>query len=219
MSILWSPPPGTGKTLTAALLGKRTGQDVYRIDLSMVVSKYVGETEKSLRRIFDLADRKPWILFFDEAEALFSKRTEVQDAHDRFANQVISYLLYRIEEHDGIVILATNKKSMLDDAFTRRFQCVVSFSLPSTKERLQIWQKGFSPHCCLEKAINLETIANQYELAGGSIMNIIRYASLMALKAGSNIIMLKDIIKGIQREYSKEGKSFASNLYSPLQNV
>ncbi len=173
--------------MTATLLGKRTGRDVYRIDLSMVVSKYIGETEKSLRRIFDLADRKPWILFFDEAEALFSKRTEVQDAHDHFANQEISYLLYRLEEHSGIVILATNKKSLLDEAFTRRFQSVVSFPLPSKKERLQIWQKGFSPHCALEKAINIESIANQYELAGGSIMNVIRHASLMALKAGSNV--------------------------------
>lgn len=204
---LFHGPPGTGKTLTASLLGKRTGRDVYRVDLSMVVSKYIGETEKSLRRIFDMAARKPWILFFDEAEALFSKRTEVQDAHDRFANQEISYLLYRLEEHSGIVILATNKKNLLDEAFTRRFQSVVSFSLPSKKERLKIWQQGFSPQCALEKAINLETIANQYELAGGSIMNVIRYASLMALKAGGNVIMLKDIIRGIQREYSKEGKS------------
>lgn len=199
--------PGTGKTMTAALLGKLAGLDVYRVDLSMVVSKYIGETEKNLGKIFDTANNKQWILFFDEAEALFGKRTEVRDAHDRFANQEISYLLHRIEEHSGLVILATNKKNQLDDAFTRRFQTIVQFSMPGKHERYQIWKNGFSKRCVLERAINLEQIAERYELAGGSIMNVIRYASLMALEAGSNVVMLKDVLKGIQREYIKEGKS------------
>jgi AAA+ superfamily predicted ATPase len=199
--------PGTGKTMTAALLGKLAGMDVYRVDLAMVVSKYIGETEKNLRLIFDTAHNKQWILFFDEAEALFGKRTEVKDAHDRFANQEVSYLLHRIEEHPGIVILATNKKNQLDDAFTRRFQTIVQFTMPSKYERLKIWQKGFSKKCVLERAIDLEQIAEKYQLAGGSIMNVIRYASLMALEAGSNVVMLKDLIAGIQREYTKEGKS------------
>lgn len=204
---LFYGPPGTGKTMTAALLGKHAELDVYRIDLSMVVSKYIGETEKNLRHIFDLADNQRWILFFDEAEALFGKRTEVRDAHDRFANQEISYLLHRIEQHDGLVILATNKRHQLDDAFTRRFQTIVPFPMPGSEERYQIWQKGFSPRCALEKAIDLQQVAERYELTGGLIMNVIRYASLMALEAGGNIVMLKDLMQGIQREYAKEGKT------------
>lgn len=204
---LFYGPPGTGKTMTAALLGQQAELDVYRIDLSMVISKYIGETEKNLRHIFDTADKKRWILFFDEAEALFGKRTEVRDAHDRFANQEVSYLLHRIEQHDGLVILATNKRNQLDDAFTRRFQTIVPFPMPGSEERYQIWHKGFSSRCALEKAIDLKQIADRYELAGGSIMNVIRYASLMALEAGSNIVMLKDLMQGIQREYAKEGKT------------
>ena len=200
-------PPGTGKSTAAALMGKTAKQDVYRIDLSMVVSKYIGETEKNLRRLFDIAGNKEWLLFFDEAEALFSSRTEVQDAHDRFANQEISYLLQRMEEHPGIVILATNMKSNLDDAFLRRFQNMVHFPMPGHKERLKIWQMGFSKRCVLEKAVDLEQIAKKYEVSGGGIMNVIRYASLWALEAGSNVILSKDILKGIEREYSKEGKS------------
>ena len=204
---LFHGPPGTGKTMTAALLGKQAGLDVYRVDLSIVISKYIGETEKNLRHIFDRANNKRWILFFDEAEALFGKRTEVRDSHDRFANQEVSYLLQRIEEHSGLVILATNKRSQLDEAFTRRFQAIVQFPMPGKAERLQLWKNGFSKHCVLEKAIDLERIAERYELAGGSIMNAIRYGSLMALEAGSNVVMLKDLLKGIQREYAKEGKS------------
>jgi len=204
---LFYGPAGTGKSTAAALLGKAAGLDVYRIDLSMVVSKYIGETEKNLRKIFDTAGNKKWILFFDEAESLFSKRTEVQDAHDRFANQEISYLLQRIEDYPGVVILATNMKSNLDEAFTRRFQDMVPFPIPGPQERLKIWQKGFSKRSVLEKAANLEQIAEKYELSGGSIMNVIRYASLMALEAGGNVILARDILKGIRREYIKEGKS------------
>jgi SpoVK/Ycf46/Vps4 family AAA+-type ATPase len=121
---------GTGKTLAAALLGKDAGLDVYRIDLSMVVSKYIGETEKQLARIFDEAATKKPILFFDEADALFGKRTDIKDAHDRYANQEISYLLQRIEDYEGIVIVATNLKSNIDDAFIRRFQSMIHFGIP-----------------------------------------------------------------------------------------
>src|SRR4029077_7397773 len=122
--------PGTGKTLSACLLGKHCGCDVYKIDLSLIVSKYIGETEKNLGRIFDVAEHKGWILFFDEADALFGKRTRVSDSHDRFANQEISFLLQRIEEFDGVVILASNIKENIDDAFVRRFHSVVHFPMP-----------------------------------------------------------------------------------------
>jgi SpoVK/Ycf46/Vps4 family AAA+-type ATPase len=128
---LFHGPPGTGKTLTAALVGKEFDIPVYRIDLSMVVSKYIGETEKNLELLFDRAEKKGWILFFDEADALFGKRTDVKDAHDRFTNQEVSYLLQRIEDYNGLVILATNMKSNIDEAFIRRLHLVIHFPLPS----------------------------------------------------------------------------------------
>jgi hypothetical protein len=127
---LFHGPSGTGKTLTATLIGKETGKDVYRIDLSMIVSKYIGETEKNLSKIFDKATNKDWILFFDEADALFGKRTNVSDAHDRYANQEVSFLLQKIEDHPGLVILASNMKSNIDEAFTRRFQSMIHFPVP-----------------------------------------------------------------------------------------
>ena len=204
---LFHGPPGTGKTLTATLLGKDTGLDVYRIDLSLVVSKFIGETEKNLKKIFDAAHNRDWILFFDEADALFTKRTEVQTAHDRFSNQEVAYLLHRVEEHTGLVILATNRKSNLDEAFLRRFQCMIEFPMPTKQERLRIWQKGFSEKSVLEKAVNLEELAERYELTGASIMNVVRYASLMALNEGSNVIRASHILKGIEKEYTKEGRT------------
>jgi SpoVK/Ycf46/Vps4 family AAA+-type ATPase len=135
---LFYGPPGTGKTLTAALLGQETGRDVYRIDLSLVVSKYIGETEKNLEKVFTMAQERKWILFFDEADALFGKRGKVKDAHDRFANQEVSYLLQRVEDFDGIVILASNDKDNIDTAFNRRFQAVVHFPMPGAAERQQL---------------------------------------------------------------------------------
>jgi SpoVK/Ycf46/Vps4 family AAA+-type ATPase len=127
---LFHGPPSTGKTLTAALVGKEFDMPVYRIDLSMVVSKYIGETEKNLATIFDRANEKGGILLFDEADALFGKRTDIKDAHDRFTNQDVSYLLQRIEDYNGLVILATNMKSNVDEAFIRRFHLVVHFPIP-----------------------------------------------------------------------------------------
>ncbi len=204
---LFYGPPGTGKTLTAMLIGKETGIDVYRIDLSLVVSKFIGETEKNLKKIFDTARDRDWILFFDEADALFTKRTEVQTSHDRFSNQEIAYLLHRVEEHPGVVILATNRKSNLDEAFLRRFQNMIEFPMPTKQERLRIWQNGFSKSSVLEKGIDLEELAERYELTGASIMNVVRYASLMALNEGSNVIRASHILKGIEKEYTKEGRT------------
>lgn len=204
---LFYGPPGTGKTLTAGLLGKRANLPVYRIDLSLVVSKYIGETEKNLEKIFQRAEQKECILFFDEADALFGKRTQISDAHDRYANQGTSYLLQRIENCPNIVILASNLKENLDDAFTRRFQSVIYFPIPRKKERLQLWQQSFSPASRLEKDIDIEKIAEKYEIAGGAIMNVIRYASLMAIARNTNTITMKDLNRGIQREYAKEGRT------------
>lgn len=204
---LFYGPPGTGKTMTACLLGKATGRAVYKVDLSLIVSKYIGETEKNLGKVFDGAQHKGWILFFDEADALFGKRSETKDAHDRYANQEVAFLLQRIETFDGIAILASNQKENLDHAFARRFESIIYFPMPRPEERLRLWQQGFSPQTQLEATLNLEKLAQEHTLAGGSIMNVIRYASLQALKAGSTLIRSEDVIQGIRREYVKEGKS------------
>ncbi|WP_216849038.1 ATP-binding protein [Pedobacter sp. L105] len=204
---LFYGPPGTGKTLTASLLGKTTGLDVYRIDLSMVVSKYIGETEKNLGNVFDQAENKNWVLFFDEADALFGKRTQTSSSNDRHANQEVSYLLQRIEDFPGIIILATNLKANLDDAFSRRFQAMIHFALPDAEHRYQLWKQAFSPQVVLEDKVDLEEIAQKYELAGGSIINIVRYSTLMAIKRGDSTLLYKDILTGIKRELGKDGKS------------
>ncbi|MCP4701289.1 MAG: ATP-binding protein [Gammaproteobacteria bacterium] len=203
---LFFGPPGTGKTMTACLLGKATGRDVYKVDLSLIVSKYIGETEKNLAKVFDQAQHKGWILFFDEADALFGKRSETKDAHDRYANQEVSFLLQRIEIFDGIAILASNQRENIDAAFARRFESMIYFPIPRPEERLRLWQQGFSPQTQLEDSLDLETIACKHQFAGGAIMNVIHYASLQALKKGSTAIASEDVLQGIRREYAKEGK-------------
>ena len=208
LRVLFHGPPGTGKTLTAALLGKVTQKPVYRVDLSLVVSKYIGETEKNLAKVFDMAEHRGWILFFDEADALFGKRTQVQDAHDRYANQEISYLLQRIESFDGIVILASNLRKNLDDAFSRRFESIILFPIPKPKERLMLWQKSFSDRAkkAFDDDVDLNKIAREYELAGGAIMNIVRQVSLQAIAQNRKIRQV-DLIAGIRQEFGKEGRT------------
>jgi len=204
---LFHGPPGTGKTFTATLLGKSSGLDVYRIDLSMVISKYIGETEKNLSNVFDQAEHKNWILFFDEADALFGRRTQTASANDRYANQEVSYLLQRMEDFPGVVILATNLKANLDEAFSRRFQSMVYFPVPGPAERLLLWRQSFPENTVLEDEEGLTTIAEKYEMTGGAIINVTRYASLLTIKRGTNIILHKDILTGIRKEFGKEGKT------------
>ena len=200
-------PPGTGKTLTASLLGKATNREVYKVDLAMVVSKYIGETEKNLSKVFDKAESKGWILFFDEAEALFGKRTETRDAHDRYANQEVAYLLQRVESYDGIIILASNMPANLDEAFARRFESIIHIPMPRPEERLKLWQRGFSAKTPLEDKINLKELAGKHEIAGGTIMNVVRYSTLMAIDRNDYTIRLKDIIDGLRKEYLKVGRT------------
>jgi SpoVK/Ycf46/Vps4 family AAA+-type ATPase len=195
-----------GKTLTASLLGKYTGKDVYRIDISMVVSKFIGETEKNLSNLFARAESKDWILFFDEADALFGKRTNVRDAHDKYANQEVSYLLQRVENYDGLVILASNFKSNIDGAFIRRFQSIIHFPLPSPKEWLQLWQMAFPSQLKLAETVNLPTLSTAYELTGADIMNVVQHCCLQALQRGNAMIHETDLIHAIKRELSKAGK-------------
>ncbi|MGD9928923.1 MAG: ATP-binding protein [Mangrovibacterium sp.] len=204
---LFHGPSGTGKTTAAALLGKKTGRDVYRIDLSQMVSKYIGETEKNLSRVFDRAENKEWILFFDEADALFGKRTDTRDSHDRYANQQVSYLLQRIEDFNGLVILASNLKGNIDEAFTRRFQAIIHFPMPTVEERLKIWENSFPAAVEPDSVISLPEIARKYEISGGAIINIIQHCLLRALGRGGNIIKLADIIEGIRREYHKSRRT------------
>lgn len=204
---LFYGPPGTGKTLTASLLGKVTGLSVYRIDLSRVVSKYIGETEKNLASLFDHAQHQNWILFFDEADSLFGKRTESHNANDRAANQQISYLLQRIEDFPGIVILATNLRSCLDEAFARRFQSMIHFPMPSIEQRLRLWEDNFKdkPYR-LASDVNLCQLARDYELSGGGIINVLRYACLKAVVRTPQEIRAQDLRHAVRKELHKEGK-------------
>ena len=203
-ALFWGPP-GTGKTFTAGLLGKSSGRDVYKIDLSMVVSKFIGETEKNLANLFDKAENKEWILFFDEADALFGKRTNVRDAHDKYANQEVSYLLQRVETYNGMVILASNFKNNIDDAFLRRFQSIIHFPMPRPRERLALWQKSLPDQWAIN-GINLEEISQRYELAGAGILNVVQFACLRSLERGDTHLHASDIKNGIIREFGKEGK-------------
>ncbi len=204
---LFYGPPGTGKTFSACLLGNHCGCDVYKIDLSMIISKYIGETEKNLSKIFDMAENKNWILFFDEADALFGKRSKVEDAHDRYANQEISYLLQRIEDFNGVVILASNFKNNIDAAFLRRFQSVIQFPMPKPAERSRIWKNAFSTKALLEKKLDLDQIAEKHEISGGTIMNVVRTVSLKAISRNDNKILLADVEEAIRREFLKEGRT------------
>ncbi len=204
---LFFGPPGTGKTLCASLLGKEFRKCIFRVDLSNLVSKYIGETEKNLARLFDEAEYKNWILFFDEADALFGKRTQVKDAHDRYANQEVSYLMQRIEGFEGLVILASNLKTNIDEAFARRFQSIIYFPYPSPEEQLQIWQKAFPRQLKPASEGDLLYVSQRYKLSGANIMNIVQYCCLSAMEQKIQEIPITLLKLGIQRELSKEGKA------------
>lgn len=204
--VLFYGPPGTGKTLTATLIGKKVGMDVYRVDLSQVVSKYIGETEKNLSNIFDQAENHNWILFFDEADSLFGARTQASNSNDRAANQEISYLLQRVEDFPGIVILASNLKSNIDEAFLRRFQNAVYFPMPDASERLVLWKNIFKQANVENEELVFNEFSEKYELAGGSLVNVARYAAISALMDGRKNMVRKDILGGLAKELQKMGK-------------
>lgn len=199
---------GTGKTLTASLLGKFTGKEVYRVDLSLIVSKYIGETEKNLAKLFDRASNKDWILFFDEADSIFGKRTSVKDAHDKYANQEVSYLLQRIESHPGLVIIATNLKNNIDVAFTRRFHSMIEFEQPGEEERLKMWLDYIPEMLHLDKDVSIAEISKRYHLTGSNILNVVQYACLKTADNDSDLLTLPVLIDGIKKEYLKEGRVF-----------
>jgi hypothetical protein len=204
---LFHGEPGTGKTLTASLLGKRFARPVYRIDISRVVSKWIGETEKNLATLFDQAEDRDWILFFDEADALFGKRSESGSANDRAANQQIAYLLQRLETYSGLAILATNQHRHLDEAFARRFQASVRFPMPDAAERLRLWQDSFAGKAIrLAPDVDFQALADGHELAGGAIINVLRHACLLALARSPPVVRASDVLDGVRRELQKEGR-------------
>lgn len=202
---LFYGPPGTGKSMAAALLGKGTNKPVYRVDLSMTVSKYIGETEKNLAKVFDQAQHHDWILFFDEADSLFGQRTQVSSANDRYGNQEIGYLLQRIEDFPGVVILASNLKDNIDEAFTRRFQSMVEFTMPGVEQRYTLWEQSFSDKLPLDPSIDLWDVAEKYEISGGLMMNVVRKCTLQAVAGKQPTISKPCLETAVRQELQKEG--------------
>jgi len=205
LNVLFAGPSGTGKTMAAEIIANGLGLDLYKIDLATVVSKYIGETEKNLERIFKEAQDSNSILFFDEADAIFGKRSEVRDSHDRYANIEIAYLLQKMEEYQGVVILATNLRKNLDEAFARRMHFSVEFPFPEEEDRYRIWQKAFPEAAPLSKDIALAFMARQFKITGGNIKNIALSAAFLAAEDGSSITM-QHLIHAAKREYQKMGK-------------
>ncbi|MHB0857709.1 MAG: ATP-binding protein [Anaerolineae bacterium] len=205
VTMLFAGPPGTGKTMAAEIIARELCLDLFKIDLSTVISKYIGETEKNLERIFVEAITSNAILFFDEADALFGKRSEVRDSHDRYANIEISYLLQRMEAYEGVTILATNLRANLDEAFTRRLQFAMDFAFPDEEDRLHIWQALFPSEVPRAPDIDLSLLARRYKLAGGSIRNILVGASYLAAADGQ-VVTMDHLFHATRRELQKMGR-------------
>ncbi|MFY1698896.1 AAA family ATPase [Solwaraspora sp. WMMA2101] len=205
LAVLFAGPSGTGKTMAADVLAHELGLDLYKIDLSTVVSKYIGETEKNLSQIFAEAATSNAVLFFDEADAMFGKRSQVRDAHDRYANLEVSYLLQRMEQHEGVVILATNLRKNLDDAFTRRLHATVDFPVPEVADRRRIWAQVWPEQAPLDVDLDLDLLARQVDLPGGNIRNIALASAFLAAADGGKVTMAH-LIHATRREYQKMGK-------------
>jgi len=205
LNILFAGPSGTGKTMAAEIIAGALALDLYKIDLSIVVSKYIGETEKNLSQIFTEAETSNAILFFDEADALFGKRSEVKDAHDRYANIEIGYLLQRMEEYEGVVILATNFRKNMDEAFVRRLHFTVEFPLPNEEDRQRIWQGVWPEDTPRDPSLDLDLFARRFQFTGGNIRNIALAAAFLAAD-DSGVVGMHHLIRATQREYQKMGK-------------
>lgn len=206
LNVLFSGRSGTGKTLAAEIMAGHLNLELYKIDLSSLVSKYIGETEKNLARIFAEAEASNVILFFDEADAIFGKRSEVRDAHDRYANIEVSYLLQKMEEHQGMVILATNFLKNLDDAFMRRIHFILDFPFPSEKDRLRIWQQIWPPSIPFADDVDFGHMANCFEIPGGNISNIALAAAFLAADSDHKKVTMDHLIQATRREFQKMGE-------------
>jgi len=215
---LFSGPSGTGKTLAAEVVAGELGLDLYRLDLSSVVSKYIGETEKNLDELFDAADMGNTVLFFDEADSLFGKRTEVSDAHDRHANVETSYLLQRLERYDGIVVLATNYEKNIDEAFLRRVHVRVDFPLPGEPEREQLWRRNLATGAPVSADVDVEWLVRRFDISGASIRNIVVDAAFMAAGEGTEISMAH-LVQGAARELQKVGRMVSKDKFGEYLDI
>jgi hypothetical protein len=214
LTALFAGPSGSGKTLAAQIIASTLGLELYRVDIPRVVSKYIGETEKLLDALFRAARHGSAILFFDEADALFGKRSEVKDAHDRYANIEVSYLLQALEEYDGLTLLATNLRHNLDDAFVRRLSFCVPFPYPEEGERRRIWARCWPAEAPLGDDVDLNFLARQFKLTGGNIRNVAIAAAFTAAADGGRVTM-PHLIRGVRREYQKMGKICAESDFGP----
>jgi SpoVK/Ycf46/Vps4 family AAA+-type ATPase len=218
LNMLFSGVSGTGKTMSASIIAAECGLDLFRIDLAGVVSKYIGETEKNLDRIFTAARASNAILFFDEADAIFGKRSEVRDAHDRYANIEVSYLLQKLEEHDGVIILASNLSRNIDEAFSRRIQFHVEFPMPAEPHRERLWRAMFPPEAPLADDVDFAFLARQFQMTGGQIRTVTVDAAFVAAADGRRITMPL-IVKAVARHFVKEGRMPTAHefqIYYPL---
>ena len=210
VNALFAGPSGTGKTMAAEVIANELGLDLYKIDLSGVVSKYIGETEKNLDRVFRAAENSNAILFFDEADALFGKRSEVRDSHDRYANIEISYLLQKMEEYDGVAVLATNLRQHLDESFIRRLTFTIHFPFPDEASRRCIWARIWPAETPLGEDADPDLLAHRFKLSGGNIKNIALAAAFLAAEAGGPVTMAH-LLLATRREYQKMGKALSES--------
>jgi hypothetical protein len=208
---LFHGPPGTGKTMAAAVVAREAGLPAFRIDLSMLVSKYIGETEKNLARVFDVAERTDCVLVFDEADAIFGRRTEINEARDRYANQEVSYLLQRIESHRGVVVLTTNLLGNLDEAFQRRISVSVAFPAPTPVERHRLWKLVFPPELPVAPALDVRQLAERFDLTGAQIRDATLEAAFLAADDGQ-VLTSEHLFTGIGRQYAKTGRMLPPDL-------
>jgi len=215
LSLLFSGPPGGGKTFAARCLGNALELNLYRIDLSQVVSKYIGETEKALARVFDEAEAGHGLLFFDEADAIFGKRSEVKDAHDRYANIEVGFLLQRMESFDGVMVLATNLRSNLDAAFLRRIRFMVDFPMPGQAERRVLWERNLPGPDWLDPTLDIEILAKRFRLSGGNIRNAAVAAAHLAA-AERAPVGPAHLTRALFRELEKSGLPRGPNDFGPL---
>jgi hypothetical protein len=208
LAVLFSGPPGTGKTMAAEIIASELSLDLFQIDLSTVMSKYIGETEKQISAIFAEAEQGQCVLFFDECDSVFGKRTEVKDSHDHYANTQVNHLLQRLEQYEGIVLLATNFQRNIDEAFLRRLHDSIDFPFPDEAAREEIWRRQFPERAPVEADIDFAALAAQYRLAGGNILNAAQYAAYRAAESGGRDgrIEMAHVVEGVRREFQKLGK-------------
>ena len=218
LTALFAGASGTGKTMAAEVVAGEMGLDLYVVDLASVVDKYVGETEKNLDRIFAEAESVNGVLLFDEADALFGKRSDVADAHDRYANVEVAYLLQRMELFEGIAILATNLRSNLDEAFARRLDALIDFPEPEEADRLRLWDRCLGSLAPRAGDMDLEFLARAFKLSGGNIRNIVLAAAYMAAEAGRSISMA-DLVRATQREYRKLGRMVVESEFGAFYSM